>query len=119
MKRTAGVCVGVLLLVVAVPAWATHSTPEGINCSNFTFQEDAQDYFNAHPGDPEGLDGPPGPTPSGIPNVACEDLPPRPTTTTITTATTTPSSTTSTTVTTLVTTTTTVPIAQGFLERTG
>ncbi len=71
--------------VVAAPAWADHSTPIGINCSNFQFQEDAQAYFEAHPGDPEGLDGPAGPATSGVPNLACEDLPPRATRTTVAT----------------------------------
>lgn len=85
----------------AVPAWANHSQSTGINCSNFAFQEDAQAYFNLHPGDPEGLDGPPGPAFAGIQNVACEDLPHRPATTTTTVVTTT----------TLATTTTSTPVA--------
>jgi hypothetical protein len=56
-----------------------------LNCRDFTYQEDAQDYLNAHPGDLDDLDG------NGD-GVACEWLPHRPkgdTTTTATTTTTT------------------------------
>ncbi len=63
----------IALATVAAPAQAYH----GLNCPDFDFQEDAQAYFDAHPGDPEGLDGPIGPTSDGVPNVACEDLPSR------------------------------------------
>ena len=98
----------VVLVATAGPATGDHSRSTGSNCANFTFQEEAQDYFNAHPGDPEGLDGPPGPTPDGVPNVACEHLPRRsvtPTTTSAaapatTRATTTPTTTAATTATT-------------------
>lgn len=76
------------VLIGVLPAWADHSRPTGINCSNFTYQEDAQDYFNLHPGDPEGLDGPIGPAFEGIENVACENLPHRPVTATTVTTTT-------------------------------
>lgn len=87
MKRIlvlAAVLVGVIL---AAPAWANHSQSTGINCSNFATQEDAQAYFDLHPGDPEGLDGPPGPAFAGIQNVACEELPHRATTTSSSTTT--------------------------------
>jgi hypothetical protein len=100
----------------AVPAWANHSQSTGINCSNFTFQEDAQAYFDAHPGDPEGLDGPIGAAFSGIQNVACEDLPRRGSSVTTTTSTTAPATTTTTTV---VTTTTTAPVATAVGGSTG
>ena len=74
-----------LLLGWTVPAWGNHSVSTGINCPNFAFQEDAQAYFEQHPGDPEGLDGPPGPTSTGVPGLACEDLPRRGSTTTVAT----------------------------------
>lgn len=63
---------------VAVPAWANHSTPIGKNCPDFATQEEAQAYFNAHPGDPEGLD-------RDNNGVACETLPRQTATTTTTT----------------------------------
>ncbi len=86
MRRAGIVLVAVALSFLTVPAWANHSVPTGVTCSNFASQEDAQAYFDQHPGDPEGLDGPPGPTSSGAPGVACEDLPRRTATTTTTTA---------------------------------
>lgn len=85
MKRV--MLVLVIIGLWAVPAWANHSQSTGINCSNFAFQEDAQAYFNLHPGDPEGLDGPIGAAFSGIQNVACEDLPRRGSSVTTTTTT--------------------------------
>ena len=85
------------VLALAVPASANHSAPTGINCSNFSVQEDAQAYFEAHPGDPEGLDGPAGAGFTGIQNVACEDLPRRAVTTSTAVVTTTTTSTLSTT----------------------
>ncbi|WP_432497922.1 LGFP repeat-containing protein [Kineococcus auxinigenes] len=54
------------------PAWADHIGD--VNCSAFTYQEDAQDHLNRHPGDPDNLDGNPE---NGI---ACESLPHRPST---------------------------------------
>ena len=94
MRRAGLVLVAVALSFLTVPAWANHSVPTGVNCSNFAYQEDAQAYLEQHPGDPEGLDGPPGPTSSGIPGVACENLPTRGTATTTTTATIPPTTTT-------------------------
>jgi hypothetical protein len=85
MRRAGLVLVAAALSFLTVPAWANHSVPTGVNCSSFAYQEDAQAYFEQHPGDPEGLDGPPGPTSSGAPGVACEDLPRRGTVTTTTT----------------------------------
>ncbi len=90
-RRRQGLPPAIVMLAVAavvglaMPAWGNHSTPTGKNCSDFTFQEDAQAYFDAHPGDPEGLDGPIGPTPDGIPNVACENLPSQGTSSTVVT----------------------------------
>lgn len=85
MKRTLLLTGLALVVGWTLPAWADHSAGTGINCSNFAFQEDAQAYFNQHPGDPEGLDGPPGAGFTGVQNVACEDLPRRGSTTTIAT----------------------------------
>ncbi len=48
-----------------------------LNCTDFQFQEDAQAVYNQDTTDPHGLDGPVGPVSSGIPGVACEDLPRR------------------------------------------
>ena len=45
------------------------------NCDDFTYQEDAQAEFDKDTSDPNGLDGPVGTGFSGVPNVACEDLP--------------------------------------------
>ena len=43
----------------------------GIDClTHFSFQEEAQAYFEAHPGDPEGLD-------RDRDGIACEELPRR------------------------------------------
>lgn len=96
MRRTLLLAGLALIVGWTVPAWADHSAGTGINCSNFTTQEDAQAYFNLHPGDPEGLDGPPGSGFTGVPNVACEDLPRRGTTTTVATIPTSTSTTTTT-----------------------
>ena len=85
MRRAGLVLVAVALSFLTVPAWANHSVPTGVICSNFAYQEDAQAYFEQHPGDPEGLDGPAGPASSGVPGVACENLPRRGTATTTTT----------------------------------
>lgn len=101
------------LYIGVLPTWA-QSQATGINCSNFTYQEDAQAYFDAHPGDPEGLDGPPGPAFEGLQNVACEALPHRPVLATTSTirATTTTSGAATTSGQTAIITTTTVPAAQ-------
>lgn len=50
---------------------------QNLNCSDFQFQEEAQAQYEADTNDPNGLDGPPGPTSSGVPGVACENLPSR------------------------------------------
>jgi hypothetical protein len=48
------------------------------DCPDFRYQEDAQRVYDRDPSDPYGLDGPIGSTSSGVPGVACEDLPHRP-----------------------------------------
>ena len=86
MKRiTLLVLATAVLGIWVAPAWANHSQSTGVNCPNFQFQEDAQAYFDLHPGDPEGLDGPIGPGFEGIEGVACETLPRRGTQATTTT----------------------------------
>ncbi len=57
-----------LLALLVAPAAASH----GLNCDNFESQADAQDYLREDPSDPEGLDGPIGPTGAGIEGVACD-----------------------------------------------
>lgn len=47
-----------------------------VNCDDFPNQAAAQQALREDSSDPEGLDGPPGGAFSGIPGVACEDLPP-------------------------------------------
>ena len=56
------------------------SAQQDLDCEDFTYQEDAQDVYNADPSDPHGLDGPKGPDNDtrGTPGLACENLPPRP-----------------------------------------
>ncbi len=45
------------------------------DCSDFDYQEEAQDVFDEDPSDPYGLDGPVGEEYRGIEGVACENLP--------------------------------------------
>ena len=47
------------------------------DCRDFDFQEDAQAVYDADQGDPYGLDGFPGESSTGVPGVACEELPSR------------------------------------------
>ncbi|WP_432570459.1 LGFP repeat-containing protein [Kineococcus sp. SYSU DK005] len=54
----------------AGPAQAHHGYD--VDCGDFQYQEDAQAHMNAHPGDPDGLDGNP------KDGIACESLPHRP-----------------------------------------
>lgn len=51
------------------------STQDLYDCSDFDTQEEAQAVYEDDTTDPYGLDGPPGPTSSGEPGVACESLP--------------------------------------------
>jgi hypothetical protein len=51
---------------------------QDLDCTtDFQFQEDAQAVFDQDTSDPNGLDGPKGPTSSGVPSKACEMLPSR------------------------------------------
>lgn len=110
----------VALVALMRPAWGNHSGD--LNCDDFQFQEDAQAHMEAHPGDPDNLDG------NDNDGLACETLPSRRTGTTATTGTTgTTAATTSTTTATTVVSATTVPSApattaapqQRVLARTG
>ncbi|HEX2191577.1 MAG TPA: hypothetical protein VHH09_00125 [Acidimicrobiales bacterium] len=51
------------------PAFASHSGD--LDCGDFTFREEAQAHLQAHPGDPDNLDG------NDNDGLACEDLPSR------------------------------------------
>ena len=68
-------------LVFAQVAMAQSRGPSGAdgsyNCEDFDFQEDAQEFYDEDPSDPDGLDGPPGEAFDGEQGVACEDLPSR------------------------------------------
>ena len=64
------VLVTAVSLSVAQPAFANHGVD--LDCADFAFREDAQEHFNAHPGDPDGLDG------NDNDRLACEHLPRRP-----------------------------------------
>jgi hypothetical protein len=83
----------------------TASAADALNCSDFTFQEEAQAVYDRDPTDPNGLDG--GPNGAGD-GVACESLPRRSSADPVTTTpTTTPTTTTTATPTTTITPTTT------------
>ena len=60
MRRAGLALVAVALSFLTVPAWANHSMPTGVNCSDFVYQEDAQAYFDQHPGDQKVSTGHPG-----------------------------------------------------------
>ncbi len=70
------------MLVVALTASVALGQSRGpsgadgsFNCEDFDTQEQAQEFFDADPSDPDGLDGPPGDAFTGEPGVACEGLP--------------------------------------------
>ena len=68
-------------LSVAPAAFAQSRGPSGAdgtyNCADFDTQRQAQQFFLAHnpSQDPDGLDGPVGHDSTGVPGVACENLP--------------------------------------------
>lgn len=70
------------LMVAAVPAAFAVASFVGVapasahdfDCGDFRTMADAQDHYNADTSDPDGLDGPPGPTTDGQPGVACENF---------------------------------------------
>ena len=67
-KVLLALAVAVGCTLVGSPASANHVGDR--NCSDFTFQEDAQAHLAAHTGDPDGLDG------DGD-GIACQSLPRR------------------------------------------
>lgn len=68
---TATVLFGLMLgLVTFGPTQA--SAQDLYNCGDFASQGDAQQAYDYNTNDPNGLDGPVGPTSSGEPGVACE-----------------------------------------------
>lgn len=79
MRRTATRAIVALVLTIGAALAAGGPAGAAVTCSNFTFQQDAQAYFNANPS--SGLD-------RDHDGIACEDLPRRGTTI-VTTATTT------------------------------
>jgi micrococcal nuclease len=58
-----------LAVLLALPATASSSHGYDMDCSNFSTQGDAQAHMDAHPGDPDGLDG------NDHDGRACESLP--------------------------------------------
>ena len=79
MAGKLGMAMGMVLVAVALSVQAAGAQQGDMyDCSDFTYQEDAQNVFDANPNDPYGLDGAVGNAYSGQPNVACEYLPHRP-----------------------------------------
>src|SRR5215211_204441 len=69
----------VALSLLAMPVYspAAFAQQDLYDCSNFTYQEDAQAVYDQDTSDPYGLDGPPGESYAGTQGVACEELPHR------------------------------------------
>ncbi len=68
-----------LLAALSVASVLVLSSPvsaQEVNCEDFPNQAAAQQALREDSADLEGLDGPPGAAFTGIPGVACEDLPP-------------------------------------------
>jgi hypothetical protein len=63
-------------IVASVLVLASPVSAQEVNCDDSPNQAAAQQALKDDSSDPEGLDGPPGAAFSGIPGVACEDLPP-------------------------------------------
>ncbi|MEU0074400.1 excalibur calcium-binding protein [Streptomyces sp. NPDC006332] len=72
MRRRTGAIGTLIALATIVPSAAT-AHAQDLDCSDFTFQEEAQAVFNTDPSDPNRLDEDQGPD-DGI---ACEALPRR------------------------------------------
>ena len=70
MRKSAAVLAGVAFVLISAPASIADHSTDTYNCSDFTYEEDAQEHFSQHPGDPDRLDG----DNDGRP---CEDLPSR------------------------------------------
>ncbi|KES05948.1 excalibur calcium-binding protein [Streptomyces toyocaensis] len=72
MRRRTG-AMGTLIALAAIVPLADTAHAQDLNCSDFTYQEDAQTFFELDRSDPHRLDEDPGPDDG----VACEALPRR------------------------------------------
>ncbi|MFF9486699.1 excalibur calcium-binding protein [Streptomyces sp. NPDC014676] len=72
MRRRTG-AMGTLIALAAIVPLADTAHAQDLNCSDFTYQEDAQVFFDTDRSDPHRLDEDPGPDDG----VACEALPRR------------------------------------------
>ncbi|MEU2900793.1 excalibur calcium-binding protein [Streptomyces sp. NPDC001273] len=72
MRRRTG-AIGTLIALCAIVPLADTAHAQDLDCSDFTYQEDAQTFFDLDPSDPHRLDEDPGPDDG----VACEALPRR------------------------------------------
>ncbi|MUT93828.1 excalibur calcium-binding protein, partial [Streptomyces sp. Z38] len=72
MRRRTG-AIGTLIALAAIVPMADIAHAQDLDCSDFTYQEDAQTFFEMDRSDPHRLDEDPGPD-DGI---ACEALPRR------------------------------------------
>ncbi len=67
-KRLVAVIATVFAITVFLPGMAFSSHSGDRDCGDFATQPEAQAHMNAHPGDPDGLDG-------DNDGIACESLP--------------------------------------------
>ncbi|GHH93160.1 excalibur calcium-binding protein [Streptomyces capillispiralis] len=72
MRRRTG-AIGTLIALAAIVPLADTAHAQDLDCGDFTYQEDAQAFFNTDRSDPHRLDEDPGPDDG----VACEALPRR------------------------------------------
>ncbi|MFF8099988.1 excalibur calcium-binding protein [Streptomyces sp. NPDC016640] len=72
MRRRTG-AIGTLIALAAVVPLADTAHAQDLDCGDFTYQEDAQNFFDTDRSDPHRLDEDPGPDDG----VACEALPRR------------------------------------------
>ena len=64
-----------LVMLIFAPTVLAQPEEDLYDCSDFDYQEDAQDVYDEDLSDPYGLDGPRGEEYSGTEGVACESLP--------------------------------------------
>ncbi|GGQ86923.1 excalibur calcium-binding protein [Streptomyces pilosus] len=72
MRRRTG-AMGTLIVLAAIVPLADQAHAQDLDCRDFTYQEDAQTFFDLNTSDPHRLDEDPGPDDG----VACEALPRR------------------------------------------